>query len=312
VINAIDAHLKSGPGLRVQYKLQDIHALEDLLNGARDAARAVLVIADHGHIPGGRLKYVGMGDGARYRELAEGEKPGEHEVVLDGKLVWRKKQRNRLALLYRETDSYVAGPHAGEHGGASLAEVVAPAILLGADDLAQRAAVDLHDDPALQIVALPKPAWWDLVLPSTPPTVEPVARLEPPRIKPEKTAQLAMPFVAPRDAAPAAIPSSGAPSRWRKLLTEHPVFKERTKRDLEILEKQVVPQVELLVELGPRMAADFFANRAGIPVFRVPGAVAVLSEWLNLDGYPVVLFDKTSKEVCLNREFLLQLFGGGE
>ncbi len=304
VVNAIDDHLKAGRELRVQCRLQTIKPLQDLLEAASQAGRAVLLISDHGHVPGARLesRSAPQAQGSRWRALAEGEAARDSEIVVGGAQEWRPRGKERVALLFAETESYGSGSHEGEHGGASIAEVVAPALLIASDRLAASCRPDGAIDPELEVTALPRPAWWDLELPkvvAAGASATPVA--QPP------TGQVPMPF-AVRPAKPAAPVVEPSPAVTA--LKESAVFKELMKGRRNVSSEELLAQVGILVDHGGRMAPEVFAARAGMLPFRVPGAVARLAEILNIDGYAVVVHDAAEKQIRLDLELLLQLFRG--
>ena len=58
VLNAIDEQLKAGQQIEVSYTLSAFRPLGDLLQAAAQAGRAVLLVADHGHVPGARLRPI--------------------------------------------------------------------------------------------------------------------------------------------------------------------------------------------------------------------------------------------------------------
>jgi hypothetical protein len=202
-------------------------------------------------------------------------------------------------MLYRETDSYGVGSHRGEHGGASLAEVIAPAILIASDELSRSVGVN---DPELDLRAFPRPTWWDLEvvdhvtdLPAVP------ARKD----KPAKpTNQLSMPIVAP---VPASAPQE---SRHAQLLRASDFYKKADKADRQVWDTRVLPVVELLEEHRGSMPDDTFAARMGVPKFRVPGVVAGAAEKLNLEQHAVLVHDRGPGLVRIDLVLLEQLFGG--
>ncbi len=308
VVNAIDDQLKAGAQVRVRYGLATIKPIQDLLEAASRAGRAVLLVSDHGHVPGARLESApaASAQGSRWRALEAGEAPAENEIALSGDGVWRPRGKQRVALLFRETDSYgrAGGAHSGEHGGASIAEVVAPALLIAADSLAPTCTPDGTIDPDLEVTALPRPEWWDLELRKAP---APQPRR--PRAKAEPQKQIAMPFVA-RKTEPEPVPAPAEPSPVRALLAGSPVFKEALKARRDLKAEELLGQIELIADHGGRISPQVFAARAGMLAFRVPGAIARLAEILNLDGYPVIALDAVEGQIRLDLELLAQLFKG--
>ena len=69
--------------------------------------------------------------------------------------VWAPRGADGVVLLTDDTRRYGGGHGAGEHGGAALAEVVAPCLLIGHED---NEAID--EDPAQSVSPAPMPSWW--------------------------------------------------------------------------------------------------------------------------------------------------------
>ena len=323
VLNAIDDQLKAGGQIAIEYTLDRIKALSDLLRAATDGDRAVLCVADHGHVPGDRMRSVGKrpgAEGARYRELGEEDAPFPDEQVFSDEGTWRSKTKRRAALLFQETDSYASGGHEGEHGGASLAEVVAPAFLVGHDDLAKHYRADA-EDREVEVVTFPRPVWWDLELPAarlSVPVTLPSGAPAPAGASASASATAraadshklaAAPPQLPLFDAPAKDPPPAvAPSEWRTLLSGWPHFKSLRGPERDNLER-VIGWVELLAEHGGKMPAEVFANRIGVLLFRADGVVSLMSERLNFDGYEVIAYDRPGKQIVLQLDLLRALFG---
>ena len=62
-----------------------------------------------------------------------------------------------VILVGDDAHRYGGGPNAGEHGGASLAEVVAPCVLVGNADIPAAT-----DDEGQKVRPVRAPAWWHL------------------------------------------------------------------------------------------------------------------------------------------------------
>jgi hypothetical protein len=294
VVNAVDDQLRGGPQLRAHYRVDDIRPMRDIIREARLSSRAVLLAADHGHVPGARLQYLsvsGDGGGARWRPLGAGEAPGPKEIALGGESAWRRRGVDRVALLWSEDACYSAGPREGEHGGAALAEVVAPAVLVAATDLARSIEVGGGNGTDAEVRPLPRPNWWDLEAP--PARVQAPPQPAPARQKPASTAQVQMPFAAlptpPTPPDPPAVAPVVDRFAWLgkskvldEMLTAHP----RVKKELLLL------AMRTLAEQEGRMAPEVFANRIGELPRRVGGVVSHLQEVLNLEGYQVLRLDR--------------------
>jgi hypothetical protein len=197
---------------------------------------------------------------------------------------------DRVALLWAEDACYSAGPREGEHGGAALAEVIAPAVLVAATDLARTVEAEGGSGGELEVRPLPRPKWWDLEAP--PASVQAAPAAPAPGKTKGTTAQATLPFAgppvpaaAPRVAAPAAIDRFAWLSKSKvldEMLATHP----RVKKDL------VLVAVRTLGEQEGRMSPEVFANRIGELPRRIGGVVSHLQEVLNLEGYPVLKLDR--------------------
>ena len=311
VVNAVDDQLTGKPGYQVAANRTTIKALEPLLTLSRDAGRAVLLIADHGHVTSARPHTsvsAGKTENPRFRELDEGAPTNDHEVVFSGPNAYVSRKSKRLAALFAETDRYVSQRHVGEHGGASLAEVVTPVLMIGSQDLS---AIAGEEGEALDVVAYPVPAWWHLSVPVEKQPLVPAQEKMPAKgaktKTPVATSQLVLPSVAPEPVPPPVVPVATI-SKWAMRLGE--VFADLEKPRKQELTKRVIPAVELLVEYNGRVAEDVFAGRLGEALRNVGGRVALMAEFLNEDGYQVVVHDVNGKQVRLDMDLLNQFFGG--
>ena len=313
VLNAIDDSLSAAGHLKMALTVDGIPALRDLLRAARFAGRAVLLVADHGHVPGARFGApVAQGDGGtRWRKLRLEEAPGTREIVLSGPCVWRPLGVDRLALLFAETDCYGSGPREGEHGGAALAEVVAPAVLVGAEDLARVAELQGTPDEGLEVRPFPRPAFWDLALGAASSSQAPTRKTRDPKpSRKQQSESLQLPHVAPPPSAPPAPVAAAAPARPPAVerLEASELFRTMLAQRPKASRENVLRAVTVLLEAGGQLPPELFAARYGVLPGRVSGVVSVLSEVLNVDGYPVLTFDHVGRSVRLDDAKLEAVF----
>lgn len=119
---------------------------------------------------------------------------------------------------------------------------------------------------------------------------------------------LSLPSVAPP--VPAATPVPTPPPAVVELVSQSKMLsamlaqRPRAKRD------EVLRAVTVLAEAGGTLSPELFAARFGALSVRVPGLVSVLSEVLNVDGYPVLLLDHAAKVVRLDLGKLEAVFKG--
>ena len=149
VLNAIDDALDKGKQGPAHWTLDQVGYLRPVLDEARRAGCPVILTADHGHVlDQGERASLAASESARYRTGTPG--PGEitvrgPRVVVDGE---------EVVAAVNEKIHYTAR-RAGYHGGASLAEVVVPVIILLPSDSLLPAGWHAYD------AAGHAPAWWD-------------------------------------------------------------------------------------------------------------------------------------------------------
>lgn len=298
VVNAIDEDLKSSIQVYKDYSQVPILTLEALLSAAEEGERAVLLVADHGHILGdgvrtlqGRLG-AGRPGGPRWRALASGEAPAEEEVMLPASS-WVPRGWHRVAVLW---DPAVVNRSAGygEHGGLSLAEAVSPAVLIAPDWLERTQ----PDDPALAVRALWTPDWWELRArrgapraPSAPPT-------------PQPRAQAAL--FAPPPVEPSPPPAESPP--LVDALRRSTIFQAQIHGQPAAEVERVLAWLGALTAAGGALPAADFAAAAGVRPHQVGGAVARMGI-LNADGFAMVEHDHVGRRVVLHRARLARHYG---
>lgn len=317
VINAIDASLKGDTQQRHEWTVDSIGSLAQLLERAREAGRAVLFAADHGHVPGDLLASKGAYTDAstRYRSWRDPSDPiGEDEVGFHGTGVCATKGAHGLICLSDEHSRYGSAAHAGEHGGASLAEVVAPCLLVAPDD-----GRDAFDS-AQKVMPMDVPSWWHLDVEASVAEIhEPAPAPEPPR-RPSKKIKAQVPeeqlplgqLGAPPPPPPPATPIPPRRTSSTKLAKPSPlatseVFVARTPNKAE--RERVVAGVNYLIERGDLANVDAFCAFLGEPAWRAGGLVRTLQLALNVDGYEALTHDVKGKQVRLHRAVIEAQFG---
>lgn len=316
VVNAIDASLKGDSQKEERWDVESIRSLPQIFEAAREAGRHVLMVADHGHVPADRLKNIGQGNGggARYRRWSgDTDVLSEGERKFSGEGVFVQKGDTAVVLLEDDGTRYGGAPHAGEHGGAAMAEVIAPCVLLGWEDPLQS-----DQDQELKVRGLFVPDWWTRSLAEE--KKAPIVRSEPtPKRKPKskvpenQTALFAPAPEAPAEPESAAPPSTRGGSRPATKPQELlPAFygsemlSARTKSAEE--KKTVVTAVHFLLSRPGGVPASAFASHMNVPPFRVHGLVSTLQEILNLDGYEIISLERQHQTISLNKTRLEQQF----
>ena len=308
VVNAIDDQLKGSPQILADYSTVPIRPLLGLLQAADAADRVVLLASDHGHVPGDALSKHGevldgaADSGARWRELEAGEEPLPFERRLPD-ACWRRKTHQGMAVVWDDSVAH-RYPKAGEHGGLSLAEAVAPAILIARDWLH-----GVQGDDALQTRPFPHPAWWDLRLDAGGVSAAAPA----PKKAPPKVGKTLSMFSTPAPA-PAEAPAPRGEAELVKALRASPVFAANVLARDESPEAQrkvedVLRWLDVLAAAPDGALPDKeFARRCGIRARRLAGRVAEMGI-LNADGFAMVEHDTAGGQIRLHRERLVQMYG---
>lgn len=294
VVNGADDHLDKGAQLELAEGLRAIKPLDPLLNWAVEAERAVVVVADHGHIreAGSRVRPA-PGGGERWRP-AEGEAL-EDEVLLEGPRVL--KGEGRIIAPATEEVRYNPTKKLGYHGGATPQEVLCPLAVF------VPGTVEIDDWTPEQ--SLP-PAWWDgrdvaRVAKQAPP-VRPAPPVDPKGVP--------MLFDTDNEVSPEPTGNrdDGAPG-WIDGLVASDLFAQQQRAaGRQTLDTESV--VHLLTHLdraGGTLTGEAFARAAGTSFLRARSKATALGHLLNIDGYPALTVDG-SGEVRLDTAVLRQQF----
>ena len=317
VVNSIDETLKADTQAFGSWTADAVGPLRELLQAAASAGRAVLIASDHGHVSGQRLEWTGFNSGAgssRWRPWRESDAVHEYEVAIPHQLAWTPKLDGAKGIICLADDahSYSTQTHYGEHGGATLAEVLAPTFVIACENLQSHHA----PDPALELQRVRAPDWWHLELSGDAPRKltapkKPTAKVREHQDR-EEAGQLVIPTAVPEPAAASAAPVadayvSTATRQMLEKLEKNPVFLARAEHPKR--REEVVRALRFLLERNSRASTALFAAALGQPAFRINGFVASLSEILNVDGYDVLTIDQAGKQVVLNAEQLRVGFG---
>jgi hypothetical protein len=310
IVNAIDENLKGSDQTLIDYSQTTIKPLTGLLTEAAGAERIVLLVGDHGHVPGDGLSTHGIPDpahasrprGRRWRALDRDEQPREFEIRLPASC-WCPRGWDSVAAIWDEHVSNLH-PRFGEHGGVSMPEVVTPALLVAPEWLSRA----LGDETTeLETRPFPAPDWWHLEVVPLPERIarEPV----PPQPAVQQMSFPGCPTVEP--ATPVAPVAPVAPSMpdLVQALKASKVFHNHSRDRKPTEVEQVLGWLAVLVEAGDSAAAGEFARKCHERPHRVNGLVARMGLILNIDGYDVVKHDVAAKQVVLNRGRLVQQYG---
>ncbi len=279
VLNTVDDALQHGrEGERTEWRPADITYLPELVDAARGYRRPVMLVADHGHVlersPAGAGPVAAPGvESARWRTGS----PGPGEVELAGPRVLYGD--GRIVTPWREGIRYTHR-RSGYHGGASLAEMTAPVlVLLPSTDLM----------PAGWSVLPPEstaPGWW---APAATPAAQP-------------TPASAAPPSAP------ATPPTAATLGAQVVRTD--VYAGQRAFVRKAPDRPVVAAViDALAAADGTLSLTAVAATAGRAGRNPEGFAATLQRLLNVEGYPVLGLADGGRTLKLDHELLRLQFG---
>jgi hypothetical protein len=338
VVNAIDDQLKGSAQLRVELRAEHILPLGPLLEAADQTGRLVLLVSDHGHVSSQRFagqapRPAPSGEvegGARHRSLAAGETAQEDEIELPAGALGGPGGQGRLAVAVSERLRYTPLLHAGEHGGASLAEAIAPAVLLAPSGL-------LPELDALQVCPVEPPAFWDRekaraqreAMEAAERDAAAATEREARRAAERRAIEATARAESAREASPAAAPAperrpSEAPPKkaaqaklpfTRSLadaLFESALYRQQIEAIPEAQRNKVNLAIALLIREGGRVTRDHFAKELQLDVAggsqRAIGFLTWLERVLNEGGETIVSTDPRGFVVTLDLPLLRTVF----
>jgi len=306
VVNAVDEELKGSSQVMRDFSTTVIKPLNGLINAAAGAERIVVLASDHGHVIGDAMKPHGRalaGDapsGKRWRTLREDDVVYPFELELPA-AAWRPKGSTRIAAIWDETVCH-SQPAYGEHGGLSLAEVVAPVVLLAPEWLAR---LKVEEGSDLETRPFPIPGWWDLEVP--PPRIGKTGEVMIVEVENDTQPLLPMPGLEPvikvePEQKREDLPLVKALRKSKAFLANR---EGRSDKDIET----VLEGLNVILRAGDSMSDKEFARRCQIRPHRVGGLVARMGTILNIDGYAMVEYDPAGHQVKLNRTRLTAQYG---
>jgi len=300
VINAIDDQLSSSSQVSVDWTLDNITLLRQVLEAAREAGRVVVITSDHGHVLDHDSFYQQpMSDNGERYQLA-GSNPSGYEVTVSGDRVVTADKS--VTMPWTERLRYTKSKSMGYHGGVSLQELVIP---LGV--FVSSAHVEAL--PGWTEVPRHLPEWWHSQASVnenkssyiTPAQTETAGSTKSKKSKKAAAAAEVMDdmFASPVDT-PAADTEQG--DAWIDSLFTSTVYQQTKARAgrTAVKEEQLRALITLLdQEKGQAMEAVVLRHLS-IPKLRLRGFLAGAQKLLNVDGYPILTVDRESQTIKLS------------
>lgn len=304
VINTIDDTLHRQDASSTRWTLDRLAPLRALLHEARTAGRTVILTADHGHVIERASEARSLPPAsARWRPATTGPVT-DGEVLVSGARVLAPG--GEAVLLWREDVHY--GPRqTGYHGGASLAEITVPVIVL-------RRGFEISGDSAPSATgwtpAPPQtPEWWNEPARSGASLARTAAA---PRKKPARAAIAPSSDALFEIAALAADVAPPAADLADAVLASSTYAAQRARAGRRSADDATVAAVlRALLQRGNRAHRDTLASQVGIPATTLEPTLAAVKRLLNVDGYAVVEQDPDQVTLKLDEALLREQFGIG-
>jgi len=282
VVNAVDDHLLRGDQVNFSWTVAHIPVLEKLLYAARTADRAVIITSDHGHVLD-RSTELREGSGSeRYRKVDGDVCP--QETIIKGRRVLAFN--GTIVAPWGERLRYGAKKN-GYHGGVSPQEVIVPAVVLSASDLAE------GYEPCPFI----RPNWWERT-----PSMAAATVLIPKKRLSEKPSGLPL--------FDRQVTTGEQTDDWiDQLLRSDLTASQRKMSGRTSLDDQRIRDfLESVEGHGGAILLPALAQSIGQPLLRIRGIVTAMQRLLNVEGYSVLTHDAASDTVSLNRKLLCKQF----
>jgi hypothetical protein len=296
VVNAMDDLLGGGEQVALSWGIDSIRLLRELLHTAREAERLVLLTSDHGHVldNGSRQLRVEAGDaGDRFRPASGDLADGEAEF--HGPRIEKATGKARVVCLTRRQLRYQTRKR-GYHGGASVQEVVIPFAAL--HPVGSELPEGWQERPQTQ------PTWWNADALSLAAPVAESTAAEPVSAGVGRGKDEGDLFTH------AARRRAASEQSWLNALFVSELYREQLQRaprgaPTEELMRRLLRR---LADRGGSMLRTALAQQLELPPFRIDGLTLSAGRILNIDGYEVLSFDRSSDTVILNLQLLKSQF----
>ena len=294
VVNAIDDQLSTNGQLRPEWTERDLPILKELVDAAEIERRAIVIVADHGHVVDvpGADKVLAEGSGDRWRSAIDPPRPGEVEV--SGPRVVLPERGGPIVVPFDDRTRYTARK-AGYHGGASPQELVCPMAVFAPIASSNRL------PPAWTTEVVPAPAWWSGEISGASGAIADVV----------PGAPAGAGTAASGDRPPHQAPGSTAGVAWVAALVASETFLMQQKRAgrRAIVAERVQEVLERIVRKGGSVGVEELAVALDATTQRLRSQITAIVQILNVEQYVVLDFNEAANRIALNEGLARRQFG---
>lgn len=283
VINAIDDALAKSEQLRIDWNVESIPLLAEVLEHARRAGRTVVMTSDHGHVLERQSTLRPDGEGERWRHAGRAIERGE--IVIAGRRI-NDLMGESLVLPWSESIRYAVKKN-GYHGGVSRQEMLVPIGIWTAGHAPKAESVDYHASYRAA------PSWWNAAGDVLATPARAMVRRSTGPLKPTSD-----------------LFSMAAPDDWLDRLMTSPLLARQRERvgRVALEPERLRLLLEKLQQQGGRCSIEQLASAIGQPAMRMRGVISVMERMLNLDGFPIVTLEQGTGTVLLDIPWLKTQF----
>lgn len=296
LLNVVDDQLGASDQLKVEWRIDRIRYLAQILESAALGGRVIVLTSDHGNVlelnQTHRVgEFSNVGD--RYRD-AGALLDESNEILLSGPRI--EQATGHPSVMVAATDRIRYGSKKpGYHGGCADMEGVVPvAILLPETET---------PPPGWDFIDVNAPAWWSAPEEESLSPEKPIrrpAKPAPAKKTEDDTMELPFPELEAPDVRPwiSALCTSAVFHQQMEALGKTPVKREQVERFLAVLE-----------ERKGSTALTVLAAAMEMNSMRLRGLIVHLRRLFNVDGYEIVAQEAETGRVSFDKALALKQFG---
>jgi hypothetical protein len=283
VINAIDDALAKSEQVRIDWTLESIPLLAEVLEQGRRAGRTVVITSDHGHVLERKSALRPDGEGERWRRTGRPVEQGE--IIITGPRI-AALMGGPLVEPWSESLRY-AGKKNGYHGGVARQEMLVP---FGIWTSGHQPEAEGGEFFANYPIA---PSWWSASSEAAPASAA------------KRTGRRGGAVAAGND-----LFSMSPVDDWLDRLMASSLLARQHERAgrMALAPERLRSLLGKLQQQGGRCSIEHMAVAIGLPTMRMRGVISAMERMLNLDGFPIITLEQGSGMVLLDIPLLKTQF----
>ena len=298
LLNVVDDQLSGSDQLKINWEVDKLHFLRQILNSATIGERTVVLVSDHGNVLElNQTQKIGekLKGGDRYRD--DGDLiDSVNEVRIEGSRIERATGERSVITAATDRIRY-SSKKAGYHGGSADMELIIPVAIL------QKGQDDTPD--GWDYVDLIAPDWWQWDSDTS------SAEATAPKARPRKRKVAAAPKTETLNLELFAQDTTEeAEATWIDTLFDSAVFNEQFEslRRTPLKKPMIRTFVNIMEARKGAAPTVTVAAEMGLPAMRLRGMVAQLRRLFNIDGYEIVAEETETGRIRFDKSMTLKQF----